>query len=194
MFGFRPGRRVKVFGPPFFCRSAHVRSIRLSKDPPMLSFPKRSGRSTSHTAEAMERLLKSQEAIGIIAPEARRHALAELAQRRLDLLRQVCSTPWFMACWCEGEKFPPRAETTPMVGCECEACQRRGTLWPEHYMSGPRTSTASIHHRHTLSYECYLESLTDWEAAQLPSSPSGLAFRAVREGRIRLRRQRTRLA
>jgi hypothetical protein len=42
-----------------------------------------------------------------------------------------------------------------------------------------------------LSYECYLESLDDWAAAQLPSSPSGIALRAIREGRIRLRRGRT---
>jgi hypothetical protein len=42
-----------------------------------------------------------------------------------------------------------------------------------------------------LSYECYLESLDDWAAAQLPSSPSGIALRAIREGRIRLRGRRT---
>jgi hypothetical protein len=45
-----------------------------------------------------------------------------------------------------------------------------------------------------LSYECYLESLDDWSAAQLPSSPSGMALRVIREGRIRLRRGRTKTA
>jgi hypothetical protein len=59
--------------------------------------------------------------------------------------------------------------------------------------TSPKTSkrTASAEADNFFSYECYLESLDDWTMAQLPSSPSGLALRAIREGRIKLRRQRT---
>lgn len=152
-----------------------------------------SERKLRQTPELMERMLKSIDAIRAIAPEVRRRALAELQQRKVDLQKRASSAPWFDACWREGEKFPPHADLTPMVQCGCDRCQARGTLWPRNYIGAPETTNGSADSGRSVSYECYIESLSDWEAAQLPSSPSGLALRAIREGRIRLRRQRTRI-
>lgn len=83
-----------------------------------------------------------------------------------------------------------------MLPCDCPSCQRTGRLWPAVYgapkgargpkdPAGARGQTARTHPTF-LSYECRLESLSDWDAAQLPFSPSGLALRVVREGRIKI--------
>lgn len=53
-------------------------------------------------------------------------------------------------------------------------------------MAAAATIDAGPLKRSIISYECHLESLDDWTAAQLPSSPSGIALRAVRESRIHL--------
>jgi hypothetical protein len=85
-----------------------------------------------------------------------------------------------------------------------------GRLWPQYYQAtialdvngelkaGPHETSQreaspreAAPPRDILSYECYLESLNEWEAANLPSSPSGIALRAIREGRIRVRFPRT---
>ena len=146
------------------------------------------------TPAELERLLRSQECVRLLPPKVRQQALEQLGGLRSRLLRLVCSEAWFEHCWKTGEEFPPRADSTPMVSCQCPRCVQSGKLWPSTYAvpdavpSGP----SSEGRQRTLSYECYLESLSDWDAANLPSSPSGLALRAVREGRIRLRFQRTR--
>jgi hypothetical protein len=162
----------------------------------------------SQSPAQFERALKSEEAIRTMMPELRRQALADLALSKRKLEGESPSAAWVADCWASGEKFPPKADTTPMEGCNCDRCIRQGRRWPRFYHAPPalggepksadpatdRVSKADFQLTSDfLSYECYLESLDDWTAAQLPSSPSGLALRAVREGRIKLRRQRTRL-
>jgi hypothetical protein len=163
----------------------------------------------SRTSPAlMEKLLASAEAMASIPGPVRRQAERELQARKRHLLGAACSSPWFSDCWASGAPFPPRADTTPMRPCRCWRCRLVKRVWPAIYTALSR-STSSTHEAcaepeeftdktegepgSILSYECYLESLSDWEAAQVPSSPSGIALRAIREGRVKLRRQRTRL-
>jgi hypothetical protein len=153
----------------------------------------------------LERLVRSEEGIRAIPPQLRRNVLAQLTALRRKLEQRTCSQAWFAHCWSTGAEFPPSADTTPMLACDCPRCRRQGRLWPAHYGvpndSAPSAAAAGdelvsadrLPAARELSYECYLESLSDWEAAHLPSSPSGMALRAVREGRIKIRRQRTRL-
>ncbi len=164
------------------------------------------------------RALTSEAAARSMPAPERRQGLVRLDALRRSLSQQSCSSSWQTDAWERGISFPPPANTTPMRPCRCERCRATGRLWPQQY-SAPSASTSvptagaatqtttSVEANcssvtaegeavpeELLSYECYLESLSDWDAAQLPSSPSGLALRAVREGRIRLRRQRTRLS
>jgi len=157
------------------------------------------------TPGEMERALNSQDGLRSVTPELRRTMLADLTARKRALQGSVCSQPWMDACWHEGTSYPPAADTTPMLPCRCERCQRTMRRWPSTYgapeeigKQDARESAVECPPANAgdtaatvLSYECYLESLSDWETAQLPSSPSGIALRAVREGRIKIRRQRT---
>jgi len=139
--------------------------------------------------ERLRQLVDSEDARRAIPRDLLSRARTELDAIRRDLQRRTCSQAWFSNCWTSGESFPPPAETSPMVPCSCGRCVPQVKLWPVHYVEPVPGQPAG-----RLSYECYLESLSDWEAAQLPSSPSGLALRAVREGRVKVRRRRTRLA
>lgn len=136
------------------------------------------------TPAELERALRADDAAFAIGPRVRAELLQELLEVRWRL-RAACSQAWFDHCWLTGAAFPPAADTTPMRPCGCERCRASGRLWPQHY-DAPDHAGAAV-----LSYECYLESLGDEEAANLPSSPSGIALRAIREGRIRLRFPRT---
>ncbi len=154
--------------------------------------------------EALEQALQSNQSLSPSLTTARREALNRLADLRRTLQQQTCSSTWLDDCWRTGTAFPPPAEVSPMVHCRCERCQQSGRLWPAIYGApakdvipvvepAPTKSVPEAHDGPMLSYECYLESLDPWAAANLPSSPSGMALRAVREGRIRLRRGRVRL-
>ena len=156
------------------------------------------------TPEQLERMLNSTDAIRAMPPEVRRRALQKLADLKRTLQQTACSASWFAECWSTGTAFPPLAPTTPMIICRCERCIRQGRLWPANYSAPPDSPAATAQRAPAaegesgsqssiISYECHLESLDDWTAAQLPSSPSGLALRAIREGRIKLRRVRTKL-
>jgi len=184
--------------------------------------------STTRSMADLERALKARDGLRALPKGTTREMLERiLVHKRWDLLRLVCSDPWFRHCWETGEHFPPKAETTPMRPCRCPRCTFLGRLWPAYYdatspaspdgvgtagrgrppgrasaaesvgavesgrAGGAPTPDAGQAHDSILSYECYLESLDDWAAAQLPSSPSGLALRAIRERRIRLRFPKT---
>jgi len=154
----------------------------------------------------LERAAKLVGVLPSFTPERRRALVAELVRLRVDLRSLVPSEPWFDHCWATGESFPPPAETSPMHACPCKRCRRTGKVWPNGYAAPGRHKAAGTATNGdedsggadetprdaVLSYECYLESLSDWEAANLPSSPSGLALRAIREGRIKVRFRRTR--
>ena len=151
----------------------------------------------------LERASKLVGVLPSFTPERRRALIAELMRLRVDLRSLVSSEPWFDHCWATGESFPPLAETSPMRACPCERCRRTGKVWPNGYVApghqraaantdGDDEDAQATPRDAVLSYECYLESLSDWEAANLPSSPSGLALRAIREGRIKVRFRRTR--
>lgn len=145
--------------------------------------------------QRLEQLLKSSQGQAALAPSVRRRLQAELTERRRRLLHLVCSEPWFSECWRTGRSFPPPADTTPMLPCGCGRCRAVGKLWPSIYCVVVETEkglNAKTDGLALLSFECYLESMPLTEAAHLPSSPSGLALRAVREGRIKIRRTRTR--
>jgi hypothetical protein len=149
--------------------------------------PHHTGRRTPPPAE-VERLMKAAEQAGMISQEQRTTIDLELRERRRRLEQMACSSAWVEQCWEGGVDFPPKADSTPMKACQCERCRQAGRLWPQHYgvQWRPANGPACF-----ISYECYLESLPSWDAACLASSPSGLALRAIREARIKLRRQRT---
>lgn len=136
----------------------------------------------------VERLMKAAERAGMISQEQRTTISRELREQRRRLEQKACSSAWVEQCWECGVDFPPKADSTPMAACQCERCRQSGRLWPQHYGAERRGAEGR---ECFISYECHLESLTSWNAACLPSSSSGLALRAVREGRIKLRRQRT---
>lgn len=136
----------------------------------------------------VERILRVADRAGLLSEETRTTVSHQLRQARRQLEQTACSSAWVNDCWHSGRKFPPAAETTPMVACQCERCRQSGKLWPQYYRAAAATAAQQ---QPFISYECHLESLSDWDAAQLPSSPSGLALRAIREGHIKLRRQRT---
>ena len=144
------------------------------------------------TPASLERMLRASESTGALCVQQRGQISLELQTLRRDLEQRACSAAWFSNCWESGESFPPAAQTTPMRACGCERCKPGGRLWPAHYSAPPCRVARKGAAIKFLSYECYLESLPDQQAAELPSSPSGIALRAIREGRIRLRRQRTR--
>lgn len=134
----------------------------------------------------LDRLLKAE---ALALPKTVR----ENWRRRLENLRRqleqtACSASWIDHCWEAGGAFPPAAENTPMRQCGCERCRRCGRLWPAHYMAPTRANGSA----EFISYECWIESLSDREWSQLPSSPSGLALRAVRMAHLAVRRERTR--
>jgi hypothetical protein len=141
----------------------------------------------------LERRLRSPDAARVIPAAVRRHLESELARLRRHLLHTVCSQAWFSDCWATGGVFPPRADTTPMFPCACQRCRATGRLWPAVYGIAVAISE-EFPQPQRVSFECYLESLSDLELSRFPSSPSGLALRAIREGRIKLRRRRTRVA
>lgn len=141
------------------------------------------------TPAELDRIARYEPSHRRLPPEVREHILRELMELRRRLHQLTCSSAWVEQCWQSGEHFPPPADTTPMRACQCERCQRTGRLWPAHYGASMERSKEGS--RQFISYECYLENLSEWDAAMLPSSPSGLALRAVREGRIKVRRQRT---
>jgi hypothetical protein len=145
----------------------------------------------------LERMLRADASQRALPKDLREHIAAELRQLRRLLEQVTCSAAWLSQCWESGDAFPPAAQTTPMIACRCERCRRTGRRWPAHYaapVSGAEDAPDGRPAGGFLSYECYLESLSDEGAANLPSSPSGLALRAIREGRIKLRRQRTHTA
>lgn len=127
----------------------------------------------------------------VLPEDVRAEAEEWLEQRRRCLGRTVCSESWLQHCWASGDPYPPSADTTPMIRCQCDRCRRTGRIWPATY--GVEGTAVHGYRDRIISYECYLESLSDWEAAQLPSSPSGLAMRAIREGRVSVRFRRTRI-
>lgn len=141
------------------------------------------------TPAELDRILRHEPSHQRLPPGVREQLRRELSELRRRLSQLTCSGAWMEQCWQSGEGFPPPADTTPMRACQCERCKRTGRLWPAHY--GASTGRGEQDSDPFISYECYLEGLSDWDAAMLPSSPSGLALRAVREGRIRIRRQRT---
>ena len=145
------------------------------------------------TPDQLARGLASSGGAGELAPRVRSNILSRLASLRRYLDRVVCSEPWLRHCWCTGDAYPPAADTTPMLPCSCEHCRRTGRLWPPQYCQEQTLSGCARRRKGVIAYECHLESLSEWDAAQLPSSPSGIALRAIREGRISLRRQRMRL-
>jgi hypothetical protein len=116
---------------------------------------------------------------------------AELLVFRRHLDQVTCSSAWIAHCWETGQDFPPVADTTPMRACQCHRCKRTGRLWPHHY--GGSQKDLNGEKRGFISYECFLEELPDEKVGMIPSSPSGHAMRAIREGRIKIRRTRTRL-
>jgi hypothetical protein len=141
------------------------------------------------TPAELDRIVRHEQSHQALAPEVREQILRELLELERHLLQLTCSSAWVEHCWETGEHFPPLADTTPMRACQCERCQRTGRLWPAHFSASMERSKEGS--QQFISYECYLENLSEWDAAMLPSSPSGLALRAVREGRIKIRRQRT---
>ena len=143
---------------------------------------------------SLERMLRASESNGALGEQQRNRITSEIQTLRRGLEQRACSATWFSNCWESGESFPPAAQTTPMRACGCERCKSSGRLWPAHYSAPPCRWPRNGAPIKFLSYECYLESLPDEQAAELPSSPSGIALRAIREGRIRLRRRRTRTA
>lgn len=151
------------------------------------------GKSNPHYARglpapaALNRLLQMESTISAL-PEAMHREWRDRLDRLLRQIEQkTCSAAWFEHCWEEGGSYPPDADTTPMRPCSCERCRPIGKLWPSHYTSPRRFGKIDGF----ISYECHLESLSDWRAAQLPSSRSGVALRAIREARIKLKRRRT---
>ena len=146
------------------------------------------------TPASLQRMLRASESTGALSVQQCSQISMELQTLRRDLEQRACSATWFSNCWESGEPFPPAAPTTPMRVCGCERCKPGGRLWPPHYSAPPCRVARKGGAINFLSYECYLESLPDEQAAELPSSPSGIALRAIREGRIRLRRQRTHTA
>ena len=144
------------------------------------------------TPQRLEKMLRTPEAAQTLPASTRRRLETELAERRRHLLHVSCSAAWFSDCWGSGEPFPPRADTTPMIPCSCERCRRVGKLWPALYCVKVRSTESTGDTELLVSFECYLESLPTVEAVRFPSSPSGLALRAIREGRIKIRRTRTR--
>src|SRR4051812_39772559 len=116
----------------------------------------------------LEALLNSLAGLSL-PPQARRRALIEITKLKRTLRHRVCSEPWFEHCWNTGERFPPRADHTPMQLCQCHRCQRTGQLWPAFYEASVKPQfnrePRQNQQNHALSYECYLESLSDWEAA-----------------------------
>ncbi len=151
----------------------------------------RPGTPPKLTLSELERLAKNREAFRSLPQPVRDRIEREVIAGRIRLRAVSCSDAWFAECWEKGTAYPPRADTTPMLPCACYRCASSGRLWPAHYLTDVRAEDGGGVRR--VSYECGLETLGDWQAAQLPSSPSGLALRAIREGRIKLRRRRTRL-
>jgi hypothetical protein len=141
----------------------------------------------------MDRMLRDARAQEMVSQNIWIEANEELRRLRRGLGRTVCSESWLHHCWFSGEVFPPPADTTPMIRCDCDHCRPVGRLWPAGYGVTVVRSGDSGDTKCTLSYECYLESLSDWDAAQLPSSPSGGALRIIREGRITVQFRRTRV-
>lgn len=141
------------------------------------------------TPAELDRIVRHEPSHQHLPPEVREQILRELTELRRRLHQLTCSSAWVQHCWQSGEPFPPPADTTPMRACQCERCKRTGRLWPAHYGASMKRLKEESHQ--FISYECHLENLSEWDAAMLPSSPSGLALRAVREGRIKIRRQRT---
>jgi hypothetical protein len=165
------------------------------QDVAKVAVPNRPPRSPS--PDKLERMLRSDEAQRALPNEQRERIAGELRQMRRHLEQVACSAAWVSQCWENGDGYPPAAQTTPMIACQCDRCRRTGRLWPAHYAAPLREADvprSDIVATGFLSYECYLESLPDLHAAHLPSSPSGMALRAIREGRIKLRRQRTHTA
>ncbi len=146
------------------------------------------------TPAFLQRMLRASESTGALSVQQYSQITSEIQTLRRDLEQRACSATWMSNCWESGEAFPPAAQTTPMRACGCERCRPIGRLWPAHYSAPPCRVARKGAPIKFLSYECYLESLSDEQAAELPSSPSGIALRAIREGRIRLRRRRTRTA
>ena len=148
------------------------------------------GRALQRRPAELERLLNSPEASAAMKATDRGRLLAEVHTQKLRLLNAVCSAAWFDDCWATGSAFPPPADNAPMLPCRCERCRSASRFWPVHY-------GASVAHERgaaqVLSYECHLESLPLATVSELPSSPSGVALRAIREGRIKLARRRTRI-
>jgi hypothetical protein len=144
----------------------------------------------------LERMIRSADGQEVLPKELRDRIAADLRQQRRHLEQVTCSATWLSNCWEAGDAFPPAAQTSPMLACQCERCRRTGRVWPPHYAAPSKRGDAEVTGVTSafLSYECYLESLSDEQAAELPSSPSGTALRAIREGRIKLRRQRTHTA
>lgn len=89
--------------------------------------------SPCSTPQQLERVLNSQEVIRAMPPGVRRHALEKLTELKRTLRQTTCSEPWFNECWPTGMAFPPKAATSPMLGCRCERCIRQGRVWPAFY-------------------------------------------------------------
>ena len=135
------------------------------------------------TPAQLEQLLGGEVAAAAMGVETRRHLLAQLEALRVQLRRVVCSEPWLRHCWETGDAYPPDVDTTPMCACCCDRCRATGRLWPAHYCKSVADGDPD-----RISYECYLESLPDEQIAYFPSSPSGLAMRAIRSGRRHFQR------
>lgn len=116
--------------------------------------------------------------------DAPRNWRKKLAKLRRQIEQTTCSASWADQCWNDGATFPPPAPTTPMRVCECERCRRSGKLWPAYYSATTKSGDF-------ISYECWLESLSDLQAARLPSSPTGLILSALRNARVKVRRRRS---
>lgn len=136
---------------------------------------------------ALDRLLQLESTIGALPDAIYRDWRNRLDRLRRQIEQKTCSAAWFDHCWENGGVFPPDADTTPMRPCGCDRCRPIGKLWPAPYTSPRRFGEIDGY----ISYECHLESLSDWRLAQLPSSRSGVALRAIREARIKLKRRRT---
>lgn len=122
-------------------------------------------------------ILESEETVRAMPARQRRDLLAECRAMRKRMEGRCCSVVWFEDFWAQGGnyaeikqpsrwhamhvEYPPPAENTPMLGCECFTCRKLKRLWPNGYVKTARRS-----------YECFVEAQSERFWRLLPGAIS----------------------